>query len=273
MVRLTIDGIEVDVEEGSTVLQAAEQAGVKIPTLCHHRALMPYGACRVCLVEMETPGGSKIEASCVYPAQDGLVVTTNSERVLRTRRLMVELLLARCPEAEAVKQLARGLGLEESRFPRRHEDCILCGLCVRVCQERMGVGAINFVGRGTDRKIATPYDRHSPICIACGACQVVCPVDVVDVSKISLNPPRPIPDEYNMGLTPRPSIYIPFAQAIPKVATIDRTTCMHFLGDVCSTCESVCQAGAIDFAQMDEIEEIDVGAAVLAPGSSSLILC
>jgi heterodisulfide reductase subunit A len=268
-VRLTVDGTEVEVEAGSTVLQAAEKLGIKIPTLCHHRSLTPYGACRVCLVDVESPRGSKIEASCVYPAQDGLVVRTDSERVLKTRGIMLELLLARSPEAGAVRQLASDAGIPSSRFPSRNEDCILCGLCVRVCQERMGVGAITFLSRGPDRRISTPYDRHSPICIACGACQTVCPVDVVDLSKVSLNEPRPITSDYDMGLAPRPSIYIPFPQAIPKVATIDPTTCMHLRNDVCRACEEVCEADAIDFTQLDEIEELEVGAVILAPGFES----
>ncbi|KPK67737.1 hypothetical protein AMJ82_09970 [candidate division TA06 bacterium SM23_40] len=266
MVRLTINGIEVEVEKGSTVIEAAEKLGIKIPTLCHHKSLEPYGACRVCLVELETPRGSKIEASCVYPAQEGLVVKTDTERVLKTRRMMVELLLARCPDAVALKQLASSLGLEDTRFPKKNEDCILCGLCARVCQERMGVGAVTFLNRGADRKISTPYDKHSPICMACGACQVVCPVDVVDLSKVTLREPRPILADYDAGLAPRSSIYVPFPQAIPKVATIDPHTCMHLLNDVCRSCENFCDAGAIDFDQEDQTEEIDVGAVILAPG-------
>jgi heterodisulfide reductase subunit A len=269
MVRLTIDGTEVEVEAGSTVLQAADKLGIKIPTLCHHRSLTPYGACRVCLVEVETPRGSRVEASCVYPAQEGLVIRTDSERVLKTRGVMLELLLARSPEAGAVRQLASDAGIQSSRFPDRNEDCILCGLCVRVCQERMGVGAITFLSRGPERRISTPYDRHSPICIACGACQTVCPVDVVDLSKVSLNQPRPITSEYDMGLAPRQSVYIPFPQAIPKVATIDPTTCMHLRNDVCRACEEFCEADAIDFTQTDEIEELDIGAVILAPGFES----
>ena len=266
MARLTIDGIEVEVAPGATVLEAAETAGIKIPTLCHHRSLAPYGACRVCLAEVETGGRSKIEASCIYPAQDGLVVRTNTERVRRTRGVMVELLLARSPEAHAVKQLAADLGIEESRFPKRQEDCILCGLCVRVCQERMGIGAISFAKRGPDREIATPFDKHSPICIACGACQVVCPVNVVDLSTVTRREPRPILSDYDMGLAQRSSIYVAFPQAIPKVATIDPNTCMHLLGGVCEACTSFCDANAIDFTQQDEIRGIEVGAAILAPG-------
>jgi heterodisulfide reductase subunit A len=266
MITLTIDDKKVEVEEGSTVLQAAEKLGIKIPTLCHHRSLEPYGACRVCLVEVKKSWGSSIQASCVYPAEEGMVIQTDTERVLKTRRMMLELLLARCPDAPRIVEMAKEMGIEEPRFPKKNDNCILCGLCTRVCEERMGVGAISFVNRGSERKVAVPYDKHSPICIACGACTVVCPTNDVDLSKVTLNKPRPIMADYDMGLIQRPSIYIPFAQAIPKVALIDKNTCMHFLNDTCKSCENFCEAGAIDYEQQDEFEELDVGAVVLSPG-------
>ncbi len=266
MITLTIDSKKIEVEEGSTLLQAAEKLGIQIPTLCYHKSLSPYGACRLCLVEIEGPRGSVIQASCVYPAQEGLVVRTDTERVLKTRRIMIELLLARCPDSPQVKAMAQQMGVTESRFPKKDEDCILCGLCARVCEERMGVGAISFVNRGSNRKVAVPYDKHSALCITCGACKVVCPTDAVDLSEVTLNEPRPIMSDYDMGLSPRSSIYIPFPQAIPKVAVIDRNTCMHFLKDVCKSCENFCEAKAIDYEQEDEIEQVNVGAVVLAPG-------
>ncbi|MHC4887871.1 MAG: FAD-dependent oxidoreductase, partial [Planctomycetota bacterium] len=266
MITLTIDNKKVEVEEGTAVLQVAEKLGIKIPTLCHHRSLKPYGACRLCLVELTGSRGSIIQASCVYPAQEGLVVQTDTEKVLKTRRIMLELLLARCPDSARIKEMAQEMGIEESRFPKKNEDCILCGLCTRVCEERMGVGAVNFVNRGSTRKVSVPYEKHSPICVACGACKVVCPTDAVDLSEVTLNTPRPITSEYDMGLVKRSSIYIPFPQAIPKVAVIDRNTCMHFLRDVCKSCENFCEAKAIDYEQEDEIEQVDVGAVVLAPG-------
>ncbi len=266
MITLTIDNQKVEVEAGSTVLEAAEKLGITIPTLCHHKSLKPYGACRVCLVEIGEPGKSWLQTSCTYPAQEGMVVQTDTERVRKTRRIMLELLLARCPDAPAIKALAEQYGVGEPRFPKQNDDCILCGLCVRVCEERMGVGAVSFANRGSQRKIAVPYDKHSPICIACGACKVVCPTNAVDLSEVTLKEPRPIKSEYDMGLTQRSSIYIPFPQAIPKVAVIDRQTCMHYLRGVCKSCENFCQAQAIDYDQEDQVEELDVGAVVLSPG-------
>jgi len=268
MISLTIDGKTVEVEEGSTILQAAEKLGIAIPTLCHHKALKPYGACRVCLVELEYSWGSQIQTSCNYPVQEGMVVKTASERVLKTRKMMVELLLARCPEVEAVKALARQMGLQNTRFPKKNEDCILCGLCARVCEERMKVGAVNFVNRGTDKKIGTPYDKHSPTCIACGACQTVCPVECVDLSKVTDHTLRPIPSEFDEGLTSRPCIYIPFQQAVPHKPVIDKDRCVHLQTGACGACEAFCDAGAIDYDQQDTIQEVEVGTIIVATGFS-----
>ena len=266
MVSLTIDGQKVEVEDGSTVLQAAQKLDIHIPTLCNHKALMPYGACRVCLVEIEGSRGSWLETSCTFPAQEGLVVNTTSERVLKTRKIMVELLLARCPEVEAVKELAAELGIKDTRFPKKNEDCILCGLCVRICREKMNVGAINFVNRGTNKKIEPPYDKYSAICMACGACEVVCPANCVDLSKITTRKPRPIPSEFDEGLSSRPSIYVPFAQAVPNTPVIDKDTCVRLQTGACGACEAFCEADAIDFDQEDSIEEIDVGSIIVATG-------
>jgi len=269
-ITLTIDEQQVSLEPGSTVLEGCEELGIKIPTLCYHKALGGYGACRLCLVEVEQNGRTDIQASCTFPAQEGLVVRTNTERVQRTRRIMAELLLARCPEVEKVKEVAAELGVTETRFPKKNEDCILCGLCTRVCSELMKSGAVDFRGRGNTREIGPAYDKHSPICMACGACAVVCPTGAVDLTEVSSRPPRPVTSAYDAGLVQRSSIYIPYQQAIPKVPVIDRNTCMHFLKDesldACRACESACPAGAIDYSQQDEIVEINVGAAILSPG-------
>jgi heterodisulfide reductase subunit A len=268
MVRLTIDDKTVEVPEGTTVLEATEKLGISIPTLCHHKSLMPYGACRLCLVELSGPRPT-LQASCICPVENGLVVKTETEKVVRARKLIMELLLARCSEIEGIQRLARDLGVEETRFPKKHEDCILCGLCVRVCEERMGVGAIDFVGRGTEKRIAPAYDRQSNRCQVCGACQIVCPIDTVDLSRVTDKKPQPLTAEFDLGLGPRPSIYIPYPQAVPRAAVIDPETCIHFrrdTEDVCRSCENFCDADAIDYSQQDETKELEVGAVILAPG-------
>ena len=139
----------------------------------------------------------------------------------KTRRLMMELLLGRCSEIPQIQAMAKEMGVEDTRFPKKDSDCILCGLCVRVCQERMGINAIDFVGRGTEKIIAPAYERHSVRCIVCGACTTVCPIDTVDLSKVSEKPVRTIPSEFEMNIGERPSIYIPYPQAVPLTAVID----------------------------------------------------
>jgi len=175
MVTITIDGRSGEVDEGKTVLEAARGMGIDIPTLCHYQAIDPYGACRVCIVEVNDGRGWRLTASCSYPVQDGLEVKTNSQRVLEARKVIVELILARCPDAPKVQALAKDLGITETQFETENEDCILCGLCARACEELMGVSAINFVGRGPDRKVSTPFEELSETCMSCGACAFVCP--------------------------------------------------------------------------------------------------
>jgi heterodisulfide reductase subunit A len=270
MISLTINSQKVDVGPGKTVLEACQQLGIRIPTLCHHRALPPYGACRLCLVEVEERGRSRVQASCLYPAREGLIVRTDTEGVIKTRRIMAELLLARCPNSEKVKAVAAELGVTESRFPKKAEDCILCGLCTRVCSDLMKTGAIDFGGRGNRRKIGPAYDKLSPICMACGACAVVCPTGAVHLDKVSVHKPRPILGEFDAKLAARPSIYISYPQAIPNVPVIDRETCAHFRKakelDACRACEKFCEAKAIDYSQEDSILDLDVGAVVISPG-------
>ena len=158
MPSLTIDGTPVEVEEGTKLLPAIEKAGVKVPTLCHHKALTPYGACRLCVVEVHVPGRPPaVQASCSYPALDGISVLTHTDRVVRARRIVAELLLARCPDSQAVRRIAAELGVRDTRIRKKNDDCIYCGLCVRMCQERMGRTAIGFSGRGPRKKLEPPF--------------------------------------------------------------------------------------------------------------------
>ncbi len=179
-ITIKIDGLDVKAKEGTFILEVAKKVGINIPTLCHHPALEPFGACRVCSVEItDHRGRKKIVTSCNYPVFDGLVVNTKSERVFRTRQLLLELLLARCPKVKRIQDLARTYGVDKPSFwvGDPEEDCILCGLCARVCEELIGVSAINFANRGVEREVTAPYYTISDDCVGCGACAIVCPTD------------------------------------------------------------------------------------------------
>ena len=271
-VTLEIDGQEVRAEEGTTILEAARSVGIDIPTLCYHQALTPYGGCRLCTVEIFRGRRSRIVTSCVYPVDEGLVVKTKSDTVIRDRKMLIELMLAHAPKAKVIQDLAREYGVKETRFKTEDPEnlCILCGLCTRICEERIGVSAINFVGRGVARKVQTPFqgtlDVDFDACIACGSCASVCPTGAIKLEDITPKKPIPILSEFEMGLDSRAPIYIPFAQAIPNVATLDRDQCVHFATGKCKICEESCEAGAIDFEQEDEIIEVEVGTIIVATG-------
>ena len=175
MINMTINGLPVSVEKGTTLLETAQFLGFPIPTLCHHEGLSPYGACRLCVVEIGEGPGAKLVSSCTYPAEEGLKVRTASERVIKARRMVIELLLASCPQSKVIQDIASRHGVREQRFRQEHEDCILCGLCVRMCKEQMMAKAIGFRGRGKDRSIGTPFDARSDVCRLCGGCMQICP--------------------------------------------------------------------------------------------------
>jgi NADH dehydrogenase/NADH:ubiquinone oxidoreductase subunit G len=175
MLNLTINGLNVSVEEGMTLLEAARFLGFPIPTLCHMEGLSPYGACRLCLVEIGEGDRAKLVTSCTYPAQEGLKVRTTSNRVDRARRMIIELHLASCPQSKVIQDLASKYNVRQQRFKQEFEDCILCGLCVRMCEEQMVAKAIGFRGRGESRSIGTPFDIKSDVCRLCGGCMYVCP--------------------------------------------------------------------------------------------------
>jgi len=184
MVKLRIDGKEIEAKEGSMLIEAARDAGAVIPSLCYNEELSPCGACRLCLVEVKKGKRSRITTSCNYPVMEGIEVFTTTEKVLKYRRVNMELILARCPNSEPIQEMAAEMGIDKPRCPLKDEDCILCGLCVRACQEVVGVSAINFVNRGTTRWVATPFFDHSAVCIGCGSCAYVCPTQCIGMEDV-----------------------------------------------------------------------------------------
>lgn len=180
MIEITIDGQKLEVEEKSTILQAAQKLGIWIPTLCHHEALSTYGACRSCLVEIIYDDGyKKMVTACNFPIETPITIETANETVLKHRRMVMELLLARCPNSKPVKELAAKVGVTEVRFEKADEYCILCGLCTRVCEESIGQSAISFTSRGIDEEVDTPFNVQSEDCIGCGACAYICPTNII----------------------------------------------------------------------------------------------
>jgi NADH dehydrogenase/NADH:ubiquinone oxidoreductase subunit G len=175
MINLHINGLQVSVEKGTTILEAAQFLGFPIPTLCHMEGLSPYGACRLCVVEIGEGPRARLVTSCTYQVEEGLKVRTASERVVKARKMVIELLLASCPQSKVIQDLASAHQVSQQRFRQEYEDCILCGLCVRMCEEQMMAKAIGFRGRGENRSIGTPFDIQSEVCRQCGGCIYVCP--------------------------------------------------------------------------------------------------
>ncbi|MGD0971664.1 MAG: 2Fe-2S iron-sulfur cluster-binding protein [Desulfobaccales bacterium] len=267
MVKLTIDDRQVEVPEGTTVLEAARKVGISIPTLCYYEAIKPYGGCRLCAVQVTQGNRTQITASCTYPVSEGLQVVTDAPRALAVRRLVIDLLWSRCSDSPELQEIARQLGVMEPSFSKGHDDCILCGKCTRVCTELQGVGAISFLGRGAKRQVTSPFGEFSQVCRTCGACAFVCPTGhIKDISKISGKVPKPKLSEFNAGLDTRGNIYRLYPQAVPSAPSIDREGCVKFLTGDCGACATACPAGAIDYEMKDEKVTLNVGAVVLAPG-------
>jgi bidirectional [NiFe] hydrogenase diaphorase subunit len=177
MIQTIINGKKIGVERDRWALDVAKEMGIYIPTLCHHEALEPYGGCRLCVVEVTKGKWTWLTTSCNLPIREGLSIRTDTPEVRASRKMTLELLLARSPEAESLRKLAEELGVEKFRF--RTSDvlgkCILCGLCVRICERIIGVSALSFSKRGAQRRVTTPFGRKSNACIGCNACVAVCP--------------------------------------------------------------------------------------------------
>ena len=183
-VKFTADRRELTAEEGQTLLPVLLAARFDIPHMCFNEEMHPYGACRLCLVEVEQDGRRRVHTSCSFPVAGGIKVFTDTELLKNHRRMVAELLLARCPEVKEVRVLAAKLGVEGAgRFAKKDEGCILCGLCTRACEQVVGVSVISFVDRGPDKVVGTPFLDKSEVCIGCGSCAFVCPVNYIRIEE------------------------------------------------------------------------------------------
>jgi len=221
MIKIFINNVEVEVEEHWTVLEAAKFYGLAIPTLCYNEGLSPYGACRLCLVEIGKPPNTKMVSSCTYPVEEGLVVHTDTDRVLRARRMMIELMLAQAPNSKVLQDLASLYGVKQQRFKVRNDECVLCGLCVRMCAEQMDGRAIGFQERGHNRRISTPFDVRSKECRLCGGCIYICPA-----CQLRCQGSEPDTDICNACLNMDPTC----------VDVYGETTCWMYDAGRCGTC-------------------------------------
>jgi NADH dehydrogenase/NADH:ubiquinone oxidoreductase subunit G len=183
-ILLQIDGKEVRAKEGMTLLEAARSVGINIPTLCYHEKLEPYGGCRLCIVELESRGSTRLVVSCVYPVEKNLVVRTRSEKVDRIRKMILQLLLAHAPDAFDLQDLAQEYGADKNRFEKEASFCIHCGLCVRYCAEVKKKNAVGFVDRGIRKEISFIPEIASKECWNCKECFPLCPTEALQAAFV-----------------------------------------------------------------------------------------
>ena len=268
MPRVTIDGRIGEFPEGTTILSAAASLGCDIPSLCNVPGLPPDPVCRICSVEVELGGRTTMQTACSRPVVDDMVVSTRSKRVLHHRRLLIQMLMARSPNVEAVKELAAREGIDSTPFAStlpegtEPDDCILCGRCVRACREISGAEVLGFMGRGFDRRVALPFDEPSDACISCSACASLCPTGCISMEDEEGR--ELIHDELQLG--PNSAIRVGTYQAVPNRPFVDPSSCIHLRFGTCGVCESICDQDAVDLEQEPSHEQVQVGSIVVATG-------
>ena len=183
-IPIKIDGREITAKEGMTVLEAARTAGVSIPTLCHHEELDPYGGCRLCIVEAELAGSTRLVVSCVHPVEENQVVRTRSEKVDRIRKTLIELLMAQAPDSPQLTALAEEYGADRNRFEQDASFCVHCSLCVRYCAEVAEKHALGFIDRGIRKEISFISEIAAKECNDCEGCFPLCPTSYLQAAFV-----------------------------------------------------------------------------------------
>ena len=183
-IPLQIDGKEVRAREGMTILEAAQGAGIFIPTLCHHEKLEPFGGCRICIVEAEVRGRTRLVVSCVYLVEANLSVRTRSEKIDGIRKTLLELLLAHAPDSPQLRDLAVEYKADRDRFEKDASFCIHCGLCVRYCAEVKQLNAVGFIDRGIRKEISFIPEIASKECNNCKECFPLCPTSYLQAAFV-----------------------------------------------------------------------------------------
>ena len=270
MVTVNIDGTRIEVIEDTTILKAAEKAGIWIPTMCHCEYFEPYGVCRLCSVEVIRGKRSRIVTACNYPVRGGLTIQTNSPRIKWLRKVIMELMLSRWPNVKVVREMAEKLGIEKPRFLSLERDeapdaCILCGMCVNMCSDVVKASVLGFANTGIQREVVLAFNERSDQCIVCGACVAVCPTGHIKMVVEDYKGKKP---EFTLG--PKTAITVPSLQAVPRVPVIDTQSCIHFQTGGCEICSTVCEPGAINYDMQDETVELDVGQILVATGFDTI---